>query len=154
MAKSQITEAGIAERLVCGITRAGVEGQLPMSPIKGVFHLWYDTIEDGSAQVAKKQPLGVSEDLALIVRNLYSLWHKELLKDAKNPGWGQQFDHRSDELFGEAGEILASRSGISEDLYKFGIAYGRLSMGLPYVAYHTIDAIIMAFGALPPSGTE
>lgn len=41
-----------------------------MSPIKGVFHLWYDMIEDGSAQVAKKQPLGVSEDLALIVRNL------------------------------------------------------------------------------------
>ena len=72
MAKSQITEAGIAEPLVCGIRRAGVEGQLPMSPIKGVFHLWYDMIEDGSAQVAKKQPLGVSEDLdlALIVRNL------------------------------------------------------------------------------------
>ena len=56
--------------LLSGIRRAGVEGQLPMSPIKGVFHLWYDMIEDGSAQVAKKQPLGVSEDLALIVRNL------------------------------------------------------------------------------------
>ena len=154
MAKSQITEAAIAEPLVCGIRRAGVQGKLPMSPVNGFFHLWYDMIEDGSAQVAKNQPLGVSEDLAPTVRNLHSLWHQQLLKDDKNPGWGREFDHRSDELFGEAGEILASGSGISEDLYKFGIAYGRLSMGLPYVAYHTIDAIIMAFGALPPSDTE
>ncbi|KAI0873259.1 hypothetical protein GGS24DRAFT_501962 [Hypoxylon argillaceum] len=103
-----------------------------------------------SAQLAKKQPLGVSEDLAPVIRNLHDLWHARLLDDTKKPGWGREFDHMSDMLLGDAGEILASRGGTSEDMYKFAIAYGRLSMGLPYIAYHTIDAIIMTFGVEEP----
>ncbi|KAH8198639.1 hypothetical protein TruAng_007180 [Truncatella angustata] len=149
MAKSQVTEAAIAEPLVCGIKRAGTRGQLPDSPANSFFHLWYEMIEDGSEQLAKKQPLGVSEDLAAIVRDIHSLWHEQLLDATKKPsGWGREFDHKSDMLLGKAGRILARRSDISEDMYKFMIAYGRLSMGLPYVAYHTIDAIIMAFEAI------
>ncbi|KAI1384395.1 uncharacterized protein F4822DRAFT_432941 [Hypoxylon trugodes] len=148
-AKSQITEAAIAEPIVCGLKRARNQTNLPASPTGKFFKLWYDMIEDGSAQLAKKQPLGVSEDLAPTIRDLHSLWHQELLRDNKGSGWGREFDQRSDRLLGEAGDVLASRGGISEDMYKFSIAYGRLSMGLPYVAYHTVDAIIMAFGALP-----
>lgn len=106
-------------------------------------------VEDGSEQLAKKQPLGVTDDLAPVVRNLHNLWHQQLLHDTKQPGWGREFDERSDMLFGEAGQILAQKGGISEDMYKFSIAYGRLSMSLPYIAYHTVDAIIMAFGAIP-----
>lgn len=105
-------------------------------------------VEDGSEQLAKKQPLGVTDDLAPVVRNLHKLWHQQLLEDTKQPGWGREFDERSDMLFSEAGQILAHKGGISEDMYKFSIAYGRLSMSLPYIAYHTVDAIIMAFGAI------
>lgn len=149
MAKSQITDAGMAESLLCGLKRAATgPQQLPESRPNKFFDLWYDMVEDGSAQLAKPQPLGVSEDLAPVVRDLHSLWHRQLL-EAKTPGWGREFDQRSDMLFGEAGRLLASKSGISEDMYKFSIAYGRLSMSLPYIAYHTVDAIIMAFGALP-----
>ncbi|KAK7738500.1 hypothetical protein SLS53_006019 [Cytospora paraplurivora] len=140
-----------AEPLICGLKRAGTETQLPESPTNGFFHLWYDMVEDGSAQLAKKQPLGVSEDLAPVIRELHSLWHQQLLDDNKQPGWGRSFDCASDMLFSDAGKILASRGGISEDMYKFAIAYGRLSMSLPYIAYHTIDAIIMAFGVLHPA---
>ncbi|KAI1422212.1 hypothetical protein F5Y12DRAFT_800014 [Xylaria sp. FL1777] len=145
-AKSQVTDAAIAEPLICGIKRAATGAQLPPSPANGFFSLWYDLVEDGSAQLAKKQPLGVSEDLAPVIRNLHNLWHAKLLDDTKKPGWGREFDHKSDMLLGEAGEILARRGEISEDTYKFAVAYGILSMGMPYIAYHTIDAIIMTFG--------
>lgn len=150
LAKSQITEAGMAEPLVCGLKRAATREKLPESPANKFFHLWYDMVEDGAAQLAKKQPLGVDEGLATVVRKIHSLWHQELLDDTKRPGWGREFDKKSDMLFGEAGEILAERGPVTEDAYKFAIAYGRLSMSLPYIAYHTVDAIIMAFGAMPP----
>lgn len=149
-AKSQITEAAIAEPLVAGLKRAVTRNELAESAPNKFFHLWYDMVEDGSAQLAKKQPLGVTDDLAPVVRNLHNLWHQQLLDDTKQPGWGREFDQRSDALFSEAGHILAQRDGISEDMYKFSIAYGRLSMSLPYIAYHTVDAIILAFGAIPP----
>lgn len=148
MAKTQVTQAGLDEPLVCALKRARAQGLLPESPSTAFFHLWYDMIEDGAAQLAKKEPLGVSEDLASIVRDLHSLWHQQLRNDSKKPGWGRELDAKSDALFGEAGEILGTRGGVSEDMYRFVIAYGRLSMGLPYIAYHTVDAIIMAFGAL------
>ncbi|KAK7713656.1 hypothetical protein SLS63_012038 [Diaporthe eres] len=148
--KSQITEAAIAEPLVAGLKRAVTRNELAESAPNKFFHLWYDMVEDGSAQLAKKQPLGVTDDLAPVVRNLHSLWHQQLLDDTKQPGWGREFDQRSDALFSEAGQILAQKDGISEDMYKFSIAYGRLSMSLPYIAYHTVDAIILAFGAIPP----
>lgn len=105
-------------------------------------------VEDGSTQLANNHPLGVSEDLAPIVRDLHSLWHRQFLDKTKNPGWGREFDYKSDMLLGDVGRILTSRNGMSEDMYKFAIAYGRLSMSLPYIAYHTVDAIIMTFGAI------
>lgn len=151
MAKAQITEAGLAEPLICGLKRAAVQGNLPDSPPNNFFHLWYDMVEDGTAQLAKKSPLGVSQDVAHIVRETHSLWHQRLLEEGKEPGWGREFDIKSDKLLGEAGEILAARDGISDDVYKFTAAYGRLTMALPYIAYHTIAAIIMAFGAIPVS---
>lgn len=148
MCKVQVTQEGVKEPLVCALKRARTQGRLPESPSTGFFHLWYDMIENGAVQLANKQPLGVSDDSATIVRNLHSLWHQQLLDVDKKPGWGRAFDARSDALFSEAGEFFGTRGGISEDMYKFAIAYGRLSMGLPYIAYHTVDAIIMAFGAL------
>lgn len=149
MAKTQITEATLSESLACGLKRAATRTKLQESPTTKFFDLWYDMVEDGSSQLDREQPLGVSKDLASVVRDLHKLWHKQLL-DAETPGWGREFDRRSDELLGEAGQILQSRSGISEDMYKFAIAFGRLSMGLPYIAYHTVDAIIMAFGVISP----
>jgi hypothetical protein len=108
-------------------------------------------IEDGSTQLDKAKPLGVSEDVGPVVREIHSLWHGQLLDENKKPGWGREFDAKSDNLLGEAGEILETRGGVCDDTYRFTIAFGRLSMGLPYVAYHTVDAIIMAFGAINPS---
>ena len=39
--------------------------------------------------------------------------------------------------------LLESTNG---DEYKFAIAYGRLCTALPYIAYHTVAAIIMTRG--------
>ncbi|KAI0502777.1 hypothetical protein F5B22DRAFT_632059 [Xylaria bambusicola] len=150
-AKAQITEHAIAEPLVSGIKRAVHHPKLPDSPPNNFFHQWYDMIEDGAEQLAHKRPLGVSADLAPIIRELHALWHSELLADGKAPGWGREFDCRSDALLEAAGDILAEGTNRSEDMYHFSVAYGRLSMGLPYIAYHTIDAIIMTFGIIDPS---
>ncbi|EED16201.1 hypothetical protein TSTA_013070 [Talaromyces stipitatus ATCC 10500] len=100
-------------------------------------------IEDGAAYFEKKSPLGVSEDLAEVTRKIHSLWHAELLSNRKEPGWGHRFDAESNRLFGEAA-VLLEKNGKADDVYKSAIAYGRLSNGLPYVPYHTIDAIILA----------
>ncbi|KAI1754461.1 hypothetical protein F4782DRAFT_544764 [Xylaria castorea] len=150
MAKAQITEEGVAEPLVSGIKRAIHQSKLPDSPPNNFFFQWYDMIEDGCEQLAHERPLGVSPDLAPIIRDLHSLWHGELLADNKTPGWGREFDRRPDALLGAAGDVLANGTRRSEDMYHFIIAYGRLSMGLPYIAYHTIDAIIMTFGIVHP----
>jgi hypothetical protein len=53
---------------------------------------------------------------------------------------------------GEAGTILKERGEITGDRYRFAIALGRLSMDLPYVAYHTVDAIIMAYVGIAGEG--
>ncbi|KAJ2976981.1 hypothetical protein NUW58_g7947 [Xylaria curta] len=87
-------------------------------------------VEGGRTQLDEKQPLGVSEDLAHVVHSLHSLWHEQLLDKAKKPGWGREFDQKSDALLSEAGEILSGRGGISEDMYKFGVAYGKLVLRL------------------------
>lgn len=147
-AKYQITSAALAEPLVCGLKRAITRASLPPSPHNPFLHLWYDTVEDGAAQLSAPRPLGAPSDVAHIVRELHDLWHAQLLDANKAPGWGRKFDARSDALLGEAGEILKKRGGVTEDTYRFAIAYGRLSMALPYVACHTVDAIIMAFGAV------
>lgn len=143
-----MTEAALAEPLICGMKRAQTCETLPQSPPTKFFHLWYDMVEDGSAQLSKPKPLGVSEDLAPVVRETHDLWHRQLRDDKKMPGWGREFDSKSDMLLGEAGEILSRRGGVCDDTYRFTIAYGRLSMSLPYIAYHTVDAIIMAYGAI------
>ncbi|KAH8692036.1 hypothetical protein BGW36DRAFT_363050 [Talaromyces proteolyticus] len=147
MAKEQVTEAGLKEPLICALLRSVKQEDLPTSPTTKFYDIYYDMIEDGSEQLNKKQPLGVSDDLVQVTRDIYSLWHTKLLADNKDPGWGHRFDVESDRLFGEAGSILAQKRN-ADNMYKFAIAYGRLSMALPYIAYHTIDAIIMAFGIL------
>lgn len=147
MAKAQVTEEGLKESLICALIRSVKQDDLPQSPISKFFDVYYEMIEDGSAQMQKNSPLGVSENLATITRKIHSLWHGELLSDRKEPGWGRRFDAESDRLFGEAATLL-EKNGNVDDMYKFAIAYGRLSNGLPYIAYHTIDAIIMANGIL------
>ncbi|KAI8626283.1 hypothetical protein F5Y19DRAFT_466485 [Xylariaceae sp. FL1651] len=149
-AKAQITDEAMAEPLVSGIKRAAYHSKLPDSTPNNFFEQWYDMIEDGYEQLASKRPLGVSEDLAPIIRDLHALWHQELLAGGKKPGWGREVDCRSDALLEAAGDILANGTNRSEDLYHFSIAYGRLSMGLPYIAYHTCDAIIMTYGIVDP----
>jgi hypothetical protein len=146
MAKEQVTNAGLKETLVCALIRSIEREDLPDSPRTAFFDIYYNMMES-EEQLKKKQPLGVSEDLAQVVRDIHHLWHARLLAENKEPGWGRRFDEESDKLFGEAGEIL-SKNGNSDDMYKFAIAYGRLSMALPYIAYHTIAAIIMSFGVL------
>jgi hypothetical protein len=150
MAKEQVTKAGIEEPLVCALVRSIKQGTLPHSEgskSTKFFDIYYDMIEDGSGQLENKQPLGVSDDLAEVVRDIHRLWHVELLSGNKEPGWGRRFDAESDKLFGEAGKIL-ERNGKADDIYKFAIAFGRLSMGLPYIAHHTVDAIILSFGVI------
>ncbi|KAJ5578355.1 uncharacterized protein N7459_007319 [Penicillium hispanicum] len=132
LAKDQVTEAGLSEPLVSALKRAVTREALPSSPKNKFYDIYYEMIEDGSQQLLKKQPLGVSEDLAQVVRDIHSLWHDKLRAPNKNPGWGQEFDDQSDSLFGQAGEILSAKGGISDDMYKFAIAYGRLSMALPF----------------------
>ncbi|KHN95531.1 uncharacterized protein MAM_06588 [Metarhizium album ARSEF 1941] len=95
---------------------------------------------------ARAQVTGVRGDLARLVGRIHDLWHAQLLAPGKEPGWGRRFDRRSDDLFRQAGELLGRQGRITPDVYRFAIAYGRLSMALPYVAYHTVDALIMAYG--------
>ncbi|KAG6035774.1 hypothetical protein E4U41_005944 [Claviceps citrina] len=167
LAKEQVTDAGLNELLVDALHRgigadtgtgtgagtgAGTGGQSqtrvsdPATPIP-FFAVYFDMIEAGESQMRVKQPLGVSEQLAQVTRDIFSLWHTELLDPDKKPGWGREFDDRSDLLLRRAGELLGRAGDITDEVYKFAIAYGRLSMGLPYVAYHAVDAIIMAYGA-------
>ncbi|KAK5991616.1 hypothetical protein PT974_09901 [Cladobotryum mycophilum] len=145
LAKEQVTEAGVSEPLVSALKRSVGRNQLPPSAPTKFYNMYYEMIENGAPHMQAKRPLGVGEDLAPVVRQLYSLWHGKLTAD-KQRGWGHEFDAQSDMLLSQAGEILAKRGGISEDMYEFAIAYGKLSMSLPYIAYHTIDAIIMTFG--------
>jgi len=103
-------------------------------------------IKESESQPQEKKALGIQGRLGDIIREINSLWHGELLQRDKKPGWGLEFDEKSDALLGQAGEILSSEEFSDEQLYRFAIAYGRLSMGVPYIAYHTVDAIILTFG--------
>ncbi|KAG6010706.1 hypothetical protein E4U43_008546 [Claviceps pusilla] len=150
LAKEQSTEAGLNELLVDALHR-GIDQKtcLPETEPRPVpfFDLYFDMVEAGERQMRVKQPLGVCSQLADITREIYSLWHTQLLDPNKKPGWGREFDNKSDLLLKQAGDLLGSMgTGITDDMYKFAIAFGRLSMGLPYIAYHAIGAIIMAYG--------
>ncbi|KAE9379798.1 hypothetical protein N431DRAFT_398304 [Stipitochalara longipes BDJ] len=145
-AKAQVTDAGMRELLCDALKRARNQDALPESPRNKFYDIYFDMIENGEAQMQEEKPLGVDESQAQVIRGLHSLWHDQLLAKDKQPGWGREFDAQSDILLGKAGHILGNKGGISDELYKFAIAYGRLSMSLPYIAYHTMDAIIMAFG--------
>jgi len=147
LAKEQTTDAGVKELLVDALHRGIDQTCLPESAPNDFFALYFDMIEAGESQMRVKQPLGVSSQLGEITRDLYRLWHTQLLDPNKKSGWGRRFDNKSDWLLRRAGEVLGSKgSGITDEVYKFAIAYGRLSMGLPYIAYHAVDAIIMAHG--------
>ncbi|KAK4499662.1 hypothetical protein PRZ48_010180 [Zasmidium cellare] len=142
MAKEQVTEQGLREPLVSALKRSMKRECLPPSEETRFFG------HSGGKQMSAKSPLGVSIDVAQVTRDIHSLWHDKLLADDKAPGWGKAFDAESDRLFGEAGEILGRSEGrgTSDDLFKFAIAYGRLSMSLPYLAYHTVAVIILVDG--------
>jgi hypothetical protein len=144
MAKAQVTEAGLSEPLICALKRAGSMEPLPESPVSSFYHAYYELVEM-TEPLKKRRPLGVSDSLSQVVGDLHLLWDIELRAPNKEPGWGHRFDVQSDKLFGDAGRILLASLN-TDDMYKFAIAYGRLSMALPFIAYHTIDAIIMAFG--------
>ncbi|KAG6004628.1 hypothetical protein E4U21_000904 [Claviceps maximensis] len=148
LAKEQITDAGVNELLVDALHRGIDQKCLPESTANQFFTQYFDMIEAGESQMRVKQPLGVSSQLGDITRDIYRLWHTKLLDPDKKPGWGRRFDNKSDLMLKQAGEMLGSAggSGITDDVYKFAIAYGRLSIGLPYIAYHAVDAIIMAYG--------
>ncbi|QKX64657.1 uncharacterized protein TRUGW13939_11833 [Talaromyces rugulosus] len=145
-ARAQVTEAGLNELLIDALKRARTREALPDSPSNKFYDIYFDMIDNGTAQMQEKKPLGVDEKVAQVIRDLHSLWHDQLLAENKEPGWGRKFDNKSDALLGEAGNILGEKGDISKEVYRFAIAYGRLSMGLPYIAYHTVDAIIMTFG--------
>ncbi|KAK6349521.1 hypothetical protein TWF696_005806 [Orbilia brochopaga] len=144
MAKEQVTEAGLKETLGDAIKRAGKQEDLPPSPGTKFFNDYYKLVES-TELLGDKSPLGVDANMSQIVRDIHNLWHGQLLDCNKKPGWGPQFDIKSDKLLGDAGRILLENPS-QDSMYKFAIAYGRLSMSLPYVAYHTVDAIILAFG--------
>ncbi|KAG5972580.1 hypothetical protein E4U55_000790 [Claviceps digitariae] len=147
LAKGQITDAGLKELLIDALHRGIDQACLPESAPNHFFDSYFDMIEAGESQMRVKQPLGVCSELGEITRDIYRLWHTQLLDANKKPGWGRKFDNKSDLLLKRAGDVLGSKSGgITDEVYKFAIAYGRLSMGLPYIAYHAVDAIIMAYG--------
>lgn len=149
LAKAQVTDAGMKELLVGALHRSVKRGQLPPSERSKFYDLYYDMVEcneGGDRQLAKKNPLGVTEEVSEVVRKMHSLYHEKLTAEGKKPGWGREFDRLSDELFGEAGELLAEKKSGSDDLFKFCVAYGRLATSLPYVAYHTVAAIILVHG--------
>ncbi|KAF3904433.1 hypothetical protein ABW21_db0208213 [Orbilia brochopaga] len=147
MAKEQVTETGLTESLADAIKRAGRREDLPPSADTKFFGQYYKLVENVELPGDGKAPLGVDSNMASIVRDIHHLWHAELQDCNKEPGWGAQFDAKSDKLLGDAGRVLLE-SPSQDSMYKFAIAYGRLSMSLPYIAYHTIDAIILVFGTV------
>ncbi|KAG6232886.1 hypothetical protein E4U23_008463 [Claviceps purpurea] len=149
LAKEQTTDAGLNELLADALCRGIDQTSLPESGPNDSFTAYFDMVEAGEGQMSADRPLGVCSQLADITRKIYRLWHTELLDPHKRPGWGRAFDDKSDFLFQQAGELLDSMSsGITDEVYEFAIAYRRLSTGLPYIAYHTVDAIILANGVV------
>lgn len=67
---------------------------------------------------------------------------------AEQETWlGRRFGLQSDKIFGDVGRVLSENDNPNV-MHKFAIAYGRLSMALPYVAYHTVS--ILSLHALFP----
>ncbi|KAE9993217.1 hypothetical protein EG327_006018 [Venturia inaequalis] len=147
MAKDQVTEAGLNEPLICALKRAGTTASLPTSPVTKLYDSYYELVEV-QEPLPHENPLGVSDSTSRLIRDLYHLWHIELRDADKEPGWGRRFDVQSDKIFGDVGRVL-SQNDDTNDMYKFANAYGRLSMTLPYIAYHTVAAVIMAYGYIP-----
>lgn len=58
----------------------------------------------------------------------------------KKLGWGRELDDKLDSLLKRAGELLGDAGSITDEVYRIAIAYGRLSMALLCIAYHTVDA--------------
>lgn len=145
-AKAQITEAGLNELLADALYRSKDQGPLPESPRNAFFDPFFEMIEGDGPQLQGGNPLNVHEDLGQVISELSRLWHDQLLDPGKEAGWGRAFDEKSDTLFGRAGDILHARGNIDDEVFRFAVAYGHLSMSLPYVAYHAIDAIILAYG--------
>ncbi|KAK8912400.1 hypothetical protein VCV18_012588 [Metarhizium anisopliae] len=152
LAKEQMTEAGLNELPIQAPYRALNQDSLPESPHNEFYDGYLDMIEkslDGIDQSENreqvKRALGVQNKLG------------ELLPEHnKTSGWGGEFDEKSDYLFRQVGELLYTSSRadtstgwrIPKEVYRFAIAYGRLSMSLPYIAYHTIVAIIPTYGVV------
>ena len=144
MARCQVTEAGIKEPLVCALKRAReMDIDLPDSPISSFYDSYYELVE-ATEPLTTDRPLGVSKKMSHLIREIHHLWHIELRTPNKKLGWGRRFDLKSDKLFGDAGRMLLEST--NGDEYKFAIAYGRLCTALPYIAYHTVAAIIMTRG--------
>ncbi|OAQ69642.1 hypothetical protein VFPPC_15462 [Pochonia chlamydosporia 170] len=149
-AKHQITEAGLNELLIDALHRGIDQTPLPDSQYNGFYDSYFEMIENRQESPKLNKSLGVKGELGDLVRQLHHLWHIELRDPNKKPGWGRRFDEKSDALFKKVGEYLGVKGGITDEVYQFAIAYGRLSMALPYIAYHTIDAIIIVHGVKAP----
>ncbi|PHH76828.1 hypothetical protein CDD82_3790 [Ophiocordyceps australis] len=147
LAKEQVTQAGLDETFASALRRSVKQESLPSSPPTKFFDTYYRMVEDGTLCL-DNTPLGSRQDLASVISNLHHTWHDRLLAEDKQPGWGHELDIESDRLFARAGEILAAKEHVSDEAYRFFVAYGMLGMSLPYVAYHTIGAIIMVFGVV------
>lgn len=141
MAKDQVTEAGLKEPLVCALKRAGAMTPLPTSPVTRFYDTYYELVEVPEP-LPCESPLGVSYNISHLIRDLQCLWNIELREPNKKPGWGRRFDLQSDKLFGDVGRVLSENDN-PNDMYKFAIAYGRLSMTLPYIAYHTVSMLFL-----------
>jgi hypothetical protein len=149
-AKEQVTEAGLNELLIGALHRGIDQGSLQDSTYNGFYNVYFDMIENGQTTAKLNKSLGVQNEVADVAREIHDLWHTQLQSADKEPGWGRRFDERSDALFKQVGELLGDKECITHEVYRFAIAYGRLSMALPYIAYHTIDAIIIAEGIVMP----
>lgn len=149
-AKEQVTEAGVGELLANALQRGINQTDLLDSTCNNFFAEYFDMIEQRDKLPQKKQALGVKGELGEIIHEMNYLWHVQLLSTKKKAGWGLELDKRSDALLERAGCILSSKDD-ADEMYRFSIAYGRLSMALPYIAYHTICAIILTYGVIPLS---
>lgn len=130
------------------LKRAGkTDMDLPNSPTTLFYGSYYELVE-ATEPLATRRPLGVAgEKMSSLIRELHQLWHIDLRAPNNERGWGRRFDSRSDKLFGDAGRILSGSTNAG-DKYKYAIAYGRLCTTLPYIAYHTVAAIIMTHGVI------
>jgi hypothetical protein len=123
-AKAQTTSSALTQPLVDGLKRAITRDLLTPSEPNKFLYLWYSMIEDGTPQLSKPKPLDVSADVAHVVRKIHDLWHTQLPRTDKPAGWGREFDHQSDMLLGEAGDILKGRGGVVDDMYRFVLRTG------------------------------